>query len=83
MKIEYKVRPVTRYVVTRFHQEEVPNSTMVHGGSDTKGEFDNFDIAYAVAYALAKEEHDRLGWLPGDERIQYPGIPEGVEVPPK
>jgi hypothetical protein len=29
-------------------------------------------MAYAVGYALCKAEHDRLGWPPADERIQYP-----------
>jgi len=71
MKIEYKVRPVTRYVVTRY--EELDNG----GGAGCigKGEFDNAEIAYQVAYALAKEEHQSFGFPPGDERIIYPDQP--------
>jgi hypothetical protein len=68
--IEYRVRPVTRYVVTRF--EQTPNT----GGSSMHGEFDNADTAYAVGYALAKAEHERLGWPLSDERIRYPAHPE-------
>lgn len=65
-KIEYRVRPVSRYVVTRYHE-------IGHGaGVDGKGEFDNEETAFAVAYALCKEEQERLGLPPGDERIKYP-----------
>jgi hypothetical protein len=77
MKTEYKVRTVTRYVVTRYHEGDGCV------GSDTKGEFDNGQVAYQVAYALAKEEHQRLGYPPGDMRIIYPEIPDGVSVPPQ
>lgn len=66
--IEYKVRPVTRYVVTRFRRIGSENGT----GSEIHGEFDNSEIAYAVAYALCRAEHERLGWPVDDERIQYP-----------
>ena len=66
-KIEYRVRPVTRFIVTRFHQEDRGTA-----GVDVRGEFDNEAMAYEVGYALCKAEHDRLGYPPGDERIQYP-----------
>lgn len=74
-KVEYRVRPITRYVVTRYFEDES------RSGSDPKGEFDNSLIAYEVAYALCKDEHQRLGWPPGDERIQYPD--PAVQYPPK
>jgi hypothetical protein len=64
--IEYRVRPVTRYVVTRF---EMGANT---GASTTHGEFDNAEVAHEVGYALCKAEHDRLGWPIGDMRIKYP-----------
>lgn len=66
-KIEYRVRMVPRYVVTRYGQ-----SALCAGGSETRGEYDNAEVAFEVAYALCKAEHERLGWPPGDERIQYP-----------
>ena len=69
MQVEYRVRPVTRYIVTRFHQDELS------GGVETKGEFDSPVVAYEVGYALAKEEHQRLGYPIADERIQYPKSP--------
>lgn len=65
--IEYKVRPVTRYVVTRFESD---------GGSSTqRGEFDSAQVAHEVAYALCKTEHEQLVWPVGDERIKYPDSP--------
>ena len=65
--IEYRVRPVTRYVVTRYVKDG-PGS----GSVQTLGEYDNQMVAYEVGYALCKAEHDRLGWVPGDSRITYP-----------
>lgn len=68
MKVEYKVRPVTRYVVTRYEEQDDGKA----GSSSTKGEFVNFGTAHEVAYALAGDEHERLGYPVGDERIIYP-----------
>jgi hypothetical protein len=71
-KIEYRVRPVTRYVVTRYESS---------GGSEScgsvvgKGEYDNPDIAYEVGYALAKADQERLRLPPGDTRIMFPVHP--------
>lgn len=72
MKIEYKVRPVTRYIVTRYHNCD--NGA----GVETHGEYDRERTAYDVAYALCKMEHDSLGYPPGDERVQYPESPAPV-----
>lgn len=69
MKVEYKVREVKRYIVTRFQSDEnEPKS----GSSSVRGEFDNFNEAYNVGYALAKLEQEQLGYPPGDMRIIYP-----------
>lgn len=65
-KIEYRVRMVPRYIVTRYEETERT------GGTSTKGEYDNSEVAFEVAYALCKSEHQALGWPPADERIQYP-----------
>lgn len=67
-KVEYRVRKVERYIVTRYHETEGATT----GGTETKGEFDNQDIAHEVAYALCADEHKRLGWPIDDYRIQYP-----------
>lgn len=61
--IEYRVRTVPRYVVTRFE-----NGT----GSTQHGVFDNFQIGHAVATALAKADQDRLGLMPGDMGVIFP-----------
>lgn len=66
MTVEYRVKPVTRYVVTRHEQTESG------GGCEGKGQFDNYETAYAVAYALCKHEHDKSG-LPPTEGFIYPG----------
>lgn len=71
-EIEYRVREVTRYVVTKWHSESGPNGNS--GGSETFNEFDNSASAYDVAYALCKIEHDKLGYALDDPRIQYPKI---------
>lgn len=71
MQIEYRVRPVTRYIVTRYMTADGASDA----GSSVAGEYDNADMAYEVAYALARAEHDRLGWVPGDHRMQYPRHP--------
>lgn len=82
MNVEYRVRPVTRYIVTRFYSNDADRSA----GCETKGEFDSPTVAYEVGYALAKDEHQRLGYPLGDERIKYPTpvpVPEqGQPLPP-
>lgn len=70
-KIEYAVRKVERFIITRFEQTACGRGA----GSSGKGEYDNADVAYEVAYALCKAEHERLGWPIGDERIRYPRNP--------
>ncbi len=71
MKVEYRVRPTTRYTITRFESNDEDRS----GAVETKGQYDNAAVAYEVAYALCRAEHERLGYPPGDERIQYPVNP--------
>jgi hypothetical protein len=66
MKVEYKVREVKRYIVTRYEEDGKSAS------SGQRGEFDNFDTAYQVGYAMAKLEHEQLGYPPGDMRVIYP-----------
>lgn len=81
--IEYRVRPVTRYIVTRFEGRVGPNGA-AGNASRMLGEYDNAETAYEVGYALCSAEHRALGWPPGDERIQYPrpvGHEDGPEPP--
>ena len=70
--IEYKVRPVIRWAVTRYHSYEILNGKGGGAGSDGKGEFDRFETAKDVGYALCSQEHQALGWPPADNRIRYP-----------
>lgn len=74
-KVEYKVRPITRYVVTRFEEgydSKIEVGPKSWSGSTVKGTYDSEDVAHEVGYALCSAEHDRLGWPEADARIQYP-----------
>jgi hypothetical protein len=68
MKVEYRVRETKRFQVTRHFETEGGHT----GGTSQKGEYDNAEVAYEVAYALCRAEHEQLGYPPGDERVQYP-----------
>ena len=76
MKVEYRVKPITRYVVTRWHDSEGC------GGVDTIGAYDNGEAAYQVAYALCREEHRKSGEPDLSVNFVYPSIPDGVSVMP-
>ena len=52
-KYEYRVRPVIRYVVTRYHSfEAVEGSGMWSGGCESIGVFDNEHSAEAAKQAF-------------------------------
>ena len=70
--IEYRVRPVTRYIVTRWEGD--PDGASA-ASSQIGTEYANAETAYEVGYALCRAEHERLGWPIGDERIKYPRHP--------
>lgn len=70
MIIEYKVRPVTRYIVTRFQAGDDNGTGAIASGCETKGEFANPGLAYDAAHALCRDEREKLGWPMGDERIK-------------
>lgn len=67
---EFRVRPVTRYIVTSYHEYEGGAKTT--SGGRAHGEFENADTAYQVAYALCRQKHEQLGYAPGDMRVKYP-----------
>lgn len=80
-KVEYKVRPVVRYIVTKYQEDMIfrPGEEDQPGcpgaGSETCGEFDSPDAAYNVAYALCRSQHDASG-LPIDSDVFiYPEKP--------
>ena len=84
-RIEYRVRPVTRYIVTRWEEGDDGRS----GSVCDRGEYDNAHVAHEVGCALAKADQDRLGYPPGDMRIIYPeplivapdGFPDSFGIP--
>lgn len=76
-RVEFKVRKVTRYIVTEWHSYETEGggfggSSMGGQGSASHGEFDSASKAYEVASALAAVKHKALGWSDGDPRITPP-----------
>lgn len=52
--IQYKVKPVTRYIVTRYEGSGGEHSG--RASTETCGEFDNYRKANSVCQALAKAE---------------------------
>jgi hypothetical protein len=76
MKIEYSIRPITRYIVTRYETSGPDENGRGYGGSaQIGGEYSTAEGAYEVGYAVCKVEHERLGWPVDDDRIQYPQHP--------
>lgn len=65
--IQYKVKPITRYIVTRFERSGQSGTAVTE-----RGQFDSYDTAYDVAYAMCKLEHDMAGTGPDDADFQYP-----------
>lgn len=74
-KIEYRIKPVTRYIVTRHESGDHSN-----GAEQIGNEYDTAEVAYQVGYAVCALEHQRLGWEIGDERIKYPQDPSSQRV---
>lgn len=61
MKTEYRVRPVTRFIVTRFTTEEVSEGGCCGAGSEVIGEFPSGQQADLVADAMvAKDQADGM-----------------------
>ena len=81
-KVEYRVRPVTRYIVTRYVEYALDPSRpqMASGMSEQRGSFDNAEVAYHVAYALCKAEHDASGEEVGSMNFIYPEVLEGMDT---
>jgi len=80
MSVEYRIKEVKRYIVTRCYNITGPGQSS--GGVEERGEFQNADIAWEVGYALCKAEHERLGYPVDDERIQYPRHPSSSIASP-
>lgn len=70
MTIEYRVKPVTRYIVTRHEGTGSSGSVRQIGGAH-----DSAEVAYQVGYALARQEQETLGLPPGDMGVIFPQHP--------
>lgn len=78
--IEYRIIEKPRYIVTRFEAEDIGDSAGPKKTVRTLGEYADPATAYQVGYALAKADHERMGWPIADERIKYPEQPRGASV---
>lgn len=67
MTIEYRVKRVERFIVTRHEDTGSTGSTRQIGK-----EFDGFDTAFEVGYALAKADQERLGLAEDDMGVIFP-----------
>ncbi|MBY3073413.1 hypothetical protein HFO71_24160 [Rhizobium laguerreae] len=73
MLIEYSIRPITRYIVTRYETSGPDeNGRGVGGSTQIGGEYSTAEGAYEIGYAVCRVEHQQLGWAAGDDRIKYP-----------
>lgn len=75
--IEYRVKPVTRYIVTRYE-----SGGQSAGRATERGQFDNQKTAHDVAYAMCKLEHDIAGTTPDDPWFKYPDFMDGIPSNP-
>jgi hypothetical protein len=67
--VEYRVRPVTRYIVTRYEGDD-------RGGCSAPiGEYASEETAYAVGYAMCKKEHNDSGEPLDSMSFIYPEPP--------
>lgn len=78
-RIEYRIRPVTRYIITRYESTYVDfgggNMAGNTGSCEERGEYDNERVAYDVAYALCRLEHDKSGAPLDSPDFKYPTEP--------
>lgn len=74
MTIEYRVKRVERFIVTRYEVEAGPDGSK---GSVRQigNEYDNSETAYEVGYALARADQERLNLPPGDMGVIFPNRP--------
>ncbi len=70
IEIEYRVVPVTRFIVTRWHKD------LGVTGTSERGEYLSENVAYEIANALAESERQALGYALDDPRMKYPEIPQ-------
>lgn len=77
MAIEYRVKRVERYIVTRSEQSEDGSGSVVQ-----RGFYEGPQVAYEVAYALCKAEHERSGEEPGSMNFIYPTREDWMRLDP-
>lgn len=63
MPVEYRVRPVTRYIVTRYDG----------AGSTQIGEYPSVETAHSVGYAMCEAERIKAGEPLDSPAFVYPG----------
>ena len=76
MVVEYRVKEIKRYIVTRCESNDDSASVA------QIGEYPSGETAYAVGYALCRQDHEKSGEPVGSTNFIYPTIPDGTSVPP-
>lgn len=64
MPVEYRVRPVTRYIVTRHDKDT---------GSTHVGEYPSAEVAHSVGHAMCDAERIKAGEPLDSPAFVYPG----------
>lgn len=77
MTVEYRVKRVERYIVTRFEGADHRSGSVAQ-----RGFYETPQVAYEVAYALCKAEHERSGEEPGSMNFIYPAREEWMRLDP-
>lgn len=67
--IEYRVKRVERFIVTRYEESASGDTGSVR---QIGNEYDGFEVAYQVGYALARADQERLSLPPGDMGVMFP-----------
>lgn len=77
MAVEFRVREVKRYVITRHEKTGAgPGLSMTD-----EGEYPNPHRAYSVAYALCRAEHEKSGEPLDSPNFIYQDTPAGFDGP--
>ena len=70
-KVEYRIKEAKRYIVTRFEDEHFENGC-IGSSIEHRGSYENADLAYEVATALCRTEHEKSGEPIDSPNFIYP-----------
>lgn len=68
-RAEYSIEPTDGGFAVRYSGRDMLGND---AGSEIRGEYEDPDVAYHVAYALCRRHHQLAGYEIDDPRFQYP-----------